>query len=67
MGLSKVYNTKYIFVLLGVLFILGIFIMQLYGITLIRYIFIIIYILIIIIIFFKFVINGKYKSLLNKE
>lgn len=67
MGLSKVYNTKYIFALLGVLFILGIFIMQLYGITLIRYIFIIIYILIIIIIFFKFVINGKYKSLLNKE
>lgn len=66
MKLSNVYNTKFIFFVLSLLFLLSIIILNLYKRFFIRYILIVLYIIAILIVIIKFILNGKYKELLNK-
>jgi O-antigen/teichoic acid export membrane protein len=66
MKLSKVYNTKYIFSILFILFLISIISINLYNYILGRYILIVVYITIILITFLMFIKSGKYKQFIEK-
>lgn len=66
MKLSIVYNTKFIFLILFLLFLISIILLNLYKEFLMRYILIVLYVIAILIMVIKFILSGKYKNLMNK-